>query len=64
LALGACLGGNATIVGASANVIAAGMCEKNGEPLRFVDFLRYGIPVTLMSLVISSVYVWLRYFAF
>jgi Na+/H+ antiporter NhaD/arsenite permease-like protein len=64
LALGACLGGNATLVGASANVIAAGMCEKNGEPLRFMDFLRYGIPVTLMSLVISSVYVWLRYFAF
>lgn len=64
LALGACLGGNATLVGASANVIAAGFCEKNGEPLRFKDFLRYGLPVTLMSLLVSSFYVWLRYFAF
>jgi Na+/H+ antiporter NhaD/arsenite permease-like protein len=63
LALGACLGGNATLVGASANVIAAGICEKNGEPFRFKDFLRYGIPVTLMSLLVSSLYVWLRYFA-
>jgi len=64
LALGACLGGNATLVGASANVVAAGICEKNGEPLRFKDFLRYGLPVTLMSLLASSLYVWLRYFAF
>lgn len=64
LALGACLGGNATLVGASANVVAAGVCEKNGEPLQFKDFLRYGLPVTLMSLLVSSFYLGLRYFAF
>lgn len=64
LALGACLGGNATLVGASANVVAAGVCEKNGEPLQFKDFLRYGLPVTLMSLLVSSLYIGLRYFAF
>jgi Na+/H+ antiporter NhaD/arsenite permease-like protein len=61
LALGACLGGNATIVGASANVVASGMADRAGHPISFRMFVRYGIPVTVLSLAISSVYLWFRY---
>lgn len=62
LALGACLGGNATLVGASANVIAAGVAEKHGHRISFVRFLAYGVPTALASLVICSGYMYLRYF--
>jgi len=61
LALGACLGGNATLVGASANVVVAGVAERSGYPIRFVDYLRYGVPVVIESLVISTAYIYLRY---
>jgi Na+/H+ antiporter NhaD/arsenite permease-like protein len=61
LALGACLGGNLTIVGASANVVVANLAARGGHPIRFVDFFRYGLVVVVMSLVISTAYVWLRY---
>ena len=61
LALGACLGGNATIVGASANVIVAGLAERAGYPISFAAYLKYGLIITLESLVISSLYIWLRY---
>jgi Na+/H+ antiporter NhaD/arsenite permease-like protein len=61
LALGACFGGNATIIAAAANVAAAGMAERAGRPIGFVPFLRVGIPVTLLSLVLSTGYVALRY---
>jgi len=61
LALGACLGGNATLVGASANVVVASLGARSGSPIGFRQFLRYGIITTLMSLVLSSVYIWLRY---
>ncbi|MBN1460063.1 MAG: ArsB/NhaD family transporter [Armatimonadetes bacterium] len=61
LALGACLGGNFTLVGASANVVVAGIAERNGHPIGFVHFLKYGIPVTFITIVLSTVYVWLRY---
>lgn len=61
LALGACLGGNATLVGASANVVVAGIAERNGHPIRFAEFLKYGIPVVIESLVISTGYIYLRY---
>jgi Na+/H+ antiporter NhaD/arsenite permease-like protein len=63
LALGACLGGNLTIVGASANVVVANLAERGGHPIRFWLFLRYGVVVTLVSMVISSAYVWWRYLA-
>jgi Na+/H+ antiporter NhaD/arsenite permease-like protein len=63
LALGACLGGNLTIVGASANVVVANLAERGGHPIRFWLFLRYGAVVTLASMVISSAYVWWRYLA-
>lgn len=62
LALGADLGGNATSIGASANVVALGVAERAGFKIRFVEFLRYGVPVTLVTVSISAVYLWLRYF--
>jgi Na+/H+ antiporter NhaD/arsenite permease-like protein len=61
LALGADLGGNATLVGASANVVVASLAERSGHPIGFRTFLRYGIITTLMSLVLASLYVWVRY---
>ncbi len=61
LALGACLGGNLTLVGAAANVIVASMAEKSGHPISFKHFLRYGAITTFVSLVLASGYVWLRY---
>ena len=61
LALGASLGGNLTIVGASANVVVANLAARAGHPIRFVEFVRYGSVVVVVSLVISSAYVWFRY---
>jgi Na+/H+ antiporter NhaD/arsenite permease-like protein len=61
LALGACLGGNLTLVGAAANVVVANLADKSGHPISFSHFMRYGIIVTTMSLVFASIYVWLRY---
>ena len=61
LALGACLGGNATLVGASANVVVASLAERSGQPITFRRFLAYGLPVTLLSLLIATLYMWLRY---
>ncbi len=61
LAIGADLGGNATIIGASANVILASMAEREGHRISFGSFLRYGLPVTFVSMLISTVYIWLRY---
>src|SRR5262249_8167763 len=54
---GATLGGNATLIGASANVVSAGICAANGKPLSFATFLRYGVPLTLCQLVVSALYV-------
>jgi len=61
LALGACFGGNATLVAAAANVAAAGMAARAGRPIGFVQFLRIGVPVTLVSMVIATAYIALRY---
>lgn len=62
LALGACLGGNGTIVGASANVVVTQIARKNNYSLTFADFFKMGFPTLLLSAAISSVYIWLRYF--
>jgi Na+/H+ antiporter NhaD/arsenite permease-like protein len=62
LALGSCLGGNGTLVGASANVIMFGFARKNNIPLSFKGYLAYGIPLTLLSLVLSYAYVMVRYY--
>lgn len=61
LALGACLGGNGTLIGASANVIVAGMSGKEGYPITFIQFLKYGFPLMLLSVILASIYVYLRY---
>jgi Na+/H+ antiporter NhaD/arsenite permease-like protein len=61
LAIGADLGGNATIIGASANVILASMAEREGHPIGFGAFLRYGLPVTFGAMILSTAYLWLRY---
>lgn len=61
LALGACLGGNLTIVGASANIVVANLAARDGHPITFAQFFRYGSVVVAMSLAISTVYLWLRY---
>jgi Na+/H+ antiporter NhaD/arsenite permease-like protein len=61
LALGACFGGNATLVAAAANVAAAGMASRAGRPIGFLTFLRIGVPVTLASLVLATAYIALRY---
>ncbi len=61
LAIGADLGGNATIIGASANVILAAMSEREGHRISFGAFLKYGLTVTLGSMLIATVYVWVRY---
>jgi Na+/H+ antiporter NhaD/arsenite permease-like protein len=62
--LGGDLGGNATAVGASANVVVLGIAARNGHPISFWQFTRYGVVVTAITLALSAVYVWLRYFAF
>ncbi|MFJ4922432.1 SLC13 family permease [Streptomyces sp. NPDC088725] len=62
LALGADLGGNATAIGASANVVVLGIAERNGTRISFWQFTKYGLVVTAATLAISAVYIWLRYF--
>jgi Na+/H+ antiporter NhaD/arsenite permease-like protein len=61
LALGACLGGNLTIVGASANVVVSNVAQRAGHPIRFLEFFRYGAVVVSASMVISTAYLWVRY---
>jgi Na+/H+ antiporter NhaD/arsenite permease-like protein len=61
LALGACFGGNATVIAAAANVAASGMADRAGRPIAFMMFLRIGLPVTLLSLVLATGYVLARY---
>ena len=61
LALGACFGGNATLIAAAANVAAAGMAARAGRPIGFVAFLRVGVPVTVVSLLLATGYVAARY---
>ncbi|EJW17088.1 ArsB/NhaD family transporter [Paenibacillus alvei] len=57
LALGACLGGNGTLIGASANVIVAGMAQREGNGFGYMDFLKIGAPITIISLLISTGYI-------
>ena len=62
LAIGADFGGNLTLIGASANVVVAGMSERAGRKISFLQFMAYGIPVTLISLAVATPYVLLRYY--
>jgi Na+/H+ antiporter NhaD/arsenite permease-like protein len=61
LSLGACLGGNGTLIGASANLVVAGLAERGGHPVRFVPFMKSCFGLMLLSIAISHVYVYWRY---
>ncbi|GIP39881.1 membrane protein [Paenibacillus sp. J31TS4] len=61
LALGACLGGNGTLIGASANLIVAGLSGKEGHPISFVQYLKIGFVVMLFTVVVANIYLYLRY---
>ena len=63
LALGACLGGNGTLIGASANVIVAGIAEKNGILLSFRRFTQIAFPLMVVSIIMSHIYLYWRYFS-
>ncbi|MBZ0111277.1 MAG: ArsB/NhaD family transporter [Thermoanaerobaculia bacterium] len=62
LALGSCLGGNGTAIGASANVAVLGIAERAGHKISFLRFMAWGMPVLLMTLLIAHIYLWLRFF--
>ena len=64
ISLGACLGGNGTLIGASANVVLSSISNKNGFPITFKSYLRFGLPVMLLSVLIASAYLVLRYAKF
>jgi Na+/H+ antiporter NhaD/arsenite permease-like protein len=61
LSLGACLGGNGSLVGASANLVVAGFAERAGQPIRFLPFTLMAFPLMLLSIAMSSLYLYLRY---
>ena len=62
LALGSCLGGNGSLIGAAANVMVAGLGDRAGYPLNFLDFIKIGLPIMLFSVLVAHVYVYLVYF--
>jgi Na+/H+ antiporter NhaD/arsenite permease-like protein len=61
LALGACLGGNGTLIGASANLIVAGFAQRAGHPIYFLQFMKHAFILMLMSIAVSHLYLYLRY---
>jgi len=60
--LGACFGGNGTLIGAFANVISAGICKKSNFPIFFMTFTKYGAVITLINLAFFTVFIMCRYF--
>ena len=62
LALGSCLGGNGSLIGASANLIVAGFAERAGQPIRFLPFMLMAFPLMLLSILVSTIYMYIRYF--
>ncbi len=62
LALGACLGGNGTLIGASANIVMARIGERNSYPITFMRFFKYGFAFMIQSMLICTLYIWARYF--
>lgn len=62
LSLGACLGGNGTLIGASANVVLSGIATKNGHPITFARYMRIGFPIMLLSVAISTAYLLIRFY--
>ena len=62
LSLGACFGGNGTIIGASANVIIAGIAAKEGHPIKFLSFMKWSVPVMLLTIVLATIWLKIQYF--
>ena len=62
LALGAALGSNGTFIGSAANMVVVGISNRSGHKITFGEFSKRGLPITLISLVLSTIYIWLRYF--
>jgi Na+/H+ antiporter NhaD/arsenite permease-like protein len=62
LSLGAALGANGTFIGSAANMVVIGISNRSGHPITFAEFTKRGLPITIISLVLSSLYIWLRYF--
>jgi len=62
LSLGACLGGNGTLIGASANLTVAGIANREGVRFDFLLYTRYGAPLAVVSVILSHLYLWWRYF--
>jgi Na+/H+ antiporter NhaD/arsenite permease-like protein len=62
LSLGACLGGNGTLIGASANLTVAGIAQRNGVRFDFLTYGKYAAPLTVINVAICQIYLWLRYF--
>ena len=61
LALGACLGGNGPLIGASANVVVASMSAQRGRPISFLGFMKVAFPVMVFTIIVSNIYVYIRY---
>ncbi len=61
LSLGACLGGNGSLIGASANLVVAGLAEKDGHAIGFVKFMLYAFPLMIMSIIVAQAYLWFRF---
>ncbi len=62
ISLGACLGGNGTLIGASANVVLSGISKKHGHPITFVQYMKIGFPLMILSIIVSTAYLLLRYY--
>ena len=62
LSIGACFGGNSTLLGTAANVAVAGISERSGYPMTFGRFLKYGVPVTAVTVVLGAIYLWILFF--
>ena len=61
VSIGACFGGNGTIIGASANVVLTGISNRRGYPITFIDFLKIGLPMMLLSIVLATIYLLIRF---
>lgn len=62
LVLGACLGGNGTLIGASANVMVASFADRSGNPISFMKYIAHGLPLTILTIIIANIYIMIRYF--
>ena len=62
LSLGACFGGNGTIIGASANVIIAGIAARDGHPIRFIPFMKWSLPIMFLTIILSTIWLKIQYF--